>query len=89
MSRGGGAIRPSTKKSSSFEILQVKVEFSTSLNIHNTFQASMARVYEQRKVKHASCKNVKRWDWSVQMQFGDTEIFLSMVLIGGAIVHPR
>ena len=35
----------------------------------------MQRVYEQRKVKHATCKNVEGWDWSVQMQFGDTEIF--------------
>ena len=35
----------------------------------------MIRVYEQRKVKHANCKNVKGSDWSVQTQFGDTEIF--------------
>ena len=53
----------------------LKWSFSTSLSIHNTYQASMQTVYEQRKVKHATCKNVKGWDWSVQMQFGDIDVF--------------
>ena len=81
-------IRPSTKKSSSFEILKVKVEFSTCLNIHNTYQASMTRVYEQRKVKHATCKNVKGRVLEDSNAIGDTKIF-SVVSIGCAIVHPR
>ena len=51
------------------------MEFRHKFNKHNTYQASMQRVYEQRKVKHATCKNLKGWDWSVQTQFGDTEIF--------------
>ena len=44
--------------------------------------------YEQQKLNHASCKNVKGWDLRVQTQcrHGD---FLSVVPIGGAIVHPR
>ena len=48
----------------------------------------MTRVYEQRKVKPASCKNVKGWDLECANTIGDTEIF-GVVPIGGAIVHPR
>ena len=40
--------------------------FGTSFNIHNTYLASMQRVYEQRKVKHATRKKVNGWEWSVQ-----------------------
>ena len=35
----------------------------------------MQRVYEQRKVKHETCKNVKGRVWRFQTQFGDTVIF--------------
>ena len=48
----------------------------------------MARVNEQRKVKHAICKKVKGWDLECANAIGDMEIF-GVVLIGGAIVHPR
>ena len=51
------------------------MEFKHKFNKHNTYQASMQRVYEQRKVKHATCKNVKGRVWRIQMQFGDTVIF--------------
>ena len=36
----------------------------------------MQRVYEQRKVKHATCKNVKGRVWRIQTQL-ETRIFLS------------
>ena len=42
----------------------------------NTIQASMQRVYEQQKVKHATCKKVKGWDWSMQTQL-ETQMFLA------------
>ena len=48
----------------------------------------MQRVYNQRKVNHATCKKVKGWDWSVQTQL-ETQMFFGVVPIGGAIVHPR
>ena len=55
----------------------------------------MARVYEQRKVKHASCKNVKGWDWSVQTQLETRRFFpwfrlvvLSYIHVDGAF-NPR
>ena len=51
-------------------------------------QASMQRVYEQRKVKHATCKNVKGRVLEDSNTIGDTDVF-GMVPIGGAIVHPR
>ena len=84
-----GVNRLLARKVAVFNFFKLKWSFSTSLHVHNTYQASMIRVYEKQKVKHASCNNVKGWDWSVQTQFGDTEIFLSVVPIGGAIVHPR
>ena len=56
----------------------------------------MQRVYEQRKVEHATCKNVK--DATCKNvkgrvledsnAIGDTYVF-GVVPIGGAIVHPR
>ena len=48
----------------------------------------MQRVYEQRKVKHATCKNVKGRVWRIQTQL-ETQIVFFVVPIGGAIVHPR
>ena len=50
------------RKVAVFNFFKLKWSFGTSLSIHNTYQASMTRVYEQRKVNHASCKNVKGWD---------------------------
>ena len=48
----------------------------------------MQRVYEQRKVKHATCKNVKGRVLEDSNTIGDTDVF-GVVPIGGAIVHPR
>ena len=48
----------------------------------------MARVYEQRKIKHETCKNVKGRVLEDPNAIGDTDVF-GMVPIGGAIVHPR
>ena len=64
----GGWLYPQQRKVEDFNFFKLRWSFSTSLNIHNTFQARMARVYEQRKVKHATCKKVKGWDWSMQTQ---------------------
>ena len=47
----------------------------------------MARVYEQRKVKHATCKNVKGRVWEDSNAIGDTDVF-GVVPIGGVIIHP-
>ena len=41
-----------------------------------TIQASMQRVYEQRKVKHETCKNVKGRVWRIQTQL-ETRMFLA------------
>ena len=51
-------------------------------------QESMQRVYEQRKVKHATCKNVKGRVLKDSNAIRDTGVF-GVVPIGGAIVHPR
>ena len=64
------------------------MEFRHKFNKHNTYQASMQRVYEQRKVKHATCKNVKGKVLEDSNTIGDTDVFV-VVPIGGAIVHPR
>ena len=48
----------------------------------------MQRVYVQRKVKHATCKNVKGRVWRDQTQL-ETRMFFPVVRIGGAILHPR
>ena len=48
----------------------------------------MQRVYEQQKVKHATCKNVKGRVLEDSNAIGDTDVF-GVVPIGGAIVHPR
>ena len=64
------------------------MEFWHKFNNHNTYQASMQRVYEQRKVKHATCKNVKWKGLENSNAIGDTNVF-GVVPIGGAIVHPR
>ena len=48
----------------------------------------MERVYEQREVKHATCKNVKGKGLENSNATGDTDVFV-VVPIGGAIVHPR
>ena len=47
----------------------------------------MQRVYWQRKVKHATCKNVKGRVLEDSNAVGDTDVF-GMVPIGGTIVHP-
>ena len=47
----------------------------------------MQRVYEHRKAKHATCKKVRGWVWSVQTQL-ETQRFLAWFQYG-AIVHPR
>ena len=51
---------------------------------HNS--SKQARVYEQRKVKHATCKNVKGKGLEDSNAIGDTDVFV-VVPIGGAIVH--
>ena len=71
-----GVNRYLVRKVAVFNFFKLKWSFSTSSNIHNTYQASKIRVYEQRNVNHASCKNVKGWDWSVQTQL-ETRMFLS------------
>ena len=48
----------------------------------------MQRVYEQRKVKHATCKNVEGRVLEDLNAIGDTDVFV-VVPIGGAIVHPH
>ena len=48
----------------------------------------MRRVYEQRKVKHTTCKNVKERVLEDSNTIGDRDVF-GVVPIGGAIVHPR
>ena len=48
----------------------------------------MQRVYEQRKVKHATCKNLKGRVLEDSNAIGDTDVS-GVVPIGGAIVHPR
>ena len=71
-----GVNRLLARKVAVFKFFKLKWSFITSSNIHNTYQASMIRVNEQRKVNHASCKNVKGWDWSVQTQL-ETRRFLA------------
>ena len=76
MSRGGGWLDPQHVKIAVFKFFKLRLEISTISSIQNTIQASMARVYEQRKVMHATCKKVKGWDWSVQTQL-ETQMFLA------------
>ena len=64
------------------------MEFRHKFNIHNIEQASMQRVYEQRKVKHATCKNVKGKGLENSNAVGHTDVFV-VVPIGGAIIRPR
>ena len=64
------------------------MEIRHKVNIHNTYQASMQRVYEQRKVKHAICKKVRGRVLEDSNAIGDTDGF-GVVPIGGATVHPR
>ena len=71
-----------------FKFFKLKWSFITSSNIHNTYQASMTRVYGQRKVKHAILQECKGMGLECANAIGDTKIF-GVVPIGGAIVHPR
>ena len=66
--RGGGGVRldPQQIKVAIFKLFKLRWSFSTSLSIHNTFQPI---VYAAERVKHANCKKVKGWDWSVQTQW--------------------
>ena len=48
----------------------------------------MTRVYEQRKVKHATLQECKGMGFECANTIGDTKIF-GVVPIGGAIVHPH
>lgn len=48
----------------------------------------MQRVYEQRKVKHATFKKIKGRVLEDSNAIGDIDVF-GVVPIGGAIVHPR
>ena len=48
----------------------------------------MQTVYEQRKIKHATCENVKGKGLESANAIGDTDVFV-VVPIGGAIIHPR
>ena len=67
---------------------KLRLEINTISSIHNTIQASMQRVYEQRKVMHATCKKViKGMGLECANTIGDMEFF-GVVPIGGAIVHP-
>ena len=59
-----------------FNLFRFEWSFRHNFNMHNTYQASMQRVYEQRKVKHATCKNVKGRVWKDQTQL-ETRMFLS------------
>ena len=52
------------------------MEIRHKFNNHNTYQASMQRVYEKRNGLEDS------------NAIGDTDVF-GVVPIGGAIVHPR
>ena len=58
-----------------FSSWQILATLDKSSNL-NTIQASMQRVYEQRKVKHATCKNVKGRVWRIQTQL-ETRMFLA------------
>ena len=64
------------------------MEFWQKFNKHDTYQASMQRVYRQRKVKHAILQECKGMGLECGNAIGDTKIFC-VVPIGGAIVHPR
>ncbi len=48
----------------------------------------MQRVYEQRKVKHATFKNVNGRVLEDSNAIGDMDVFV-VVPISGAIIHPR
>ena len=72
----GGWIDYKQEKVAVFNFFKLRWSFSTCLNIHHTYQASMTRVYEQRKVRHANCKNVEGWDWSVQTQLETWRFFI-------------
>ena len=65
----GGWLDHQQVKVAIFKFFKLRWSFSTSLSIHNTFQASMARVWVVERLKHANCKKVKGWDWSVQTQW--------------------
>ena len=69
----GGWLDPQQVKIEVSKFFKLRWEISTISNIH-TFQAIMARVYEHRKEKHATCQKVKGWDWSVQTQL-ETRMF--------------
>ena len=62
------------------------MEFRHNCNNHNTYQASMQRVYEQRKVK-CNLQECKGKGLEDSNAIGDTDVF-GVVPIGGAIVHP-
>ena len=78
MSRGGGVIRLldqiKTYPFPNFSLWQILANLQ-ECNL-NTIQASMQRVSEQRKVKHATCKNVNGRVWRIQKQL-ETLMFLS------------
>ena len=62
--------------------------FIHNFRTRNTHQASMQRVYEQRNVNHATCKNVKGRVLEDSNAIGDMDFF-GVAPIGGAIVHPH
>ena len=63
------------------------MEFKHKFNKHNTFQASMQRVYEQRKVQHATCKNVKGRVWRIQTQLETRMFFPWFRLVVLSYIH--
>ena len=68
-----------------------KTNHTTNLGISRSLLERRSRgvtVYEQRKVKHATCKNVKGRVLEDSNAIGDTDVFV-VVPIGGAIIHPR
>ena len=84
----GGVNRLLARKVAVFNFFKLRWRFSTCLNIHNTYQASMTRVYGQRKVKHAILQECKGMGLECANAIWDTDVFV-VVPIGGAIVHPR
>ena len=82
-----GLLDPQQVKVAVFNFFKLRWSISTCLNIHNTNQASMTRVYGQRKVKHATLQECKGMGLECANAIGDMEIF-GVVPIGGAIAHP-
>ena len=71
---GGGGIRHFVPKLQILNLFKFNWSLGTSLTF-TTYSKQACKEYEKRKVKHATCKNVKGRVWRFQTQLGDTVIF--------------